>query len=380
MKKINSCLLLLIIIFFGFGVSVKKSLAIEKVATPTSSLAGGVYYSNQVVTLSSNTAGAQIYYTLDGQTTPTSASTLYTGPIVITEYNSVALWAVAIKDGMSDSDVAFFSYTIMTTPRGLESFSPEDILNDISHDFMSIVGADPLNTSKATFNVAYVMQSSVLSANIPAGTEVTRTGGGNLDITTLSSQDVTAQYNNLSEGYDAPGIIHFGIPNLNLTFSNPITLSINVGSQNEGKKFNVYYKNEGESAWTVQTTCNVTGGLCSFTTSHATDFSSGEKAPGTRDEKKKEVIKPRTITQSKKTVKNGSTFVQRGKKFSKNTVVKLYFSKYGGGYYEPMEIKTTKSGSFSVSYKANKQKGTYKWYAVDSKTGKKSRTLIYHIK
>jgi len=51
-------------------------------ATPTFSPAGGVYATNQSVTLSSATAGASIYYTLDG-TDPTTASTKYTGAISV---------------------------------------------------------------------------------------------------------------------------------------------------------------------------------------------------------------------------------------------------------------------------------------------------------
>ena len=98
--------------------------------------------------------------------------------------------------------------------------------------------------------------------------------------------------------------------------------------------------------------------------------------------KKKSTVKKRTISVSKKNIFRGETLVERGKKFSKNSTVTLYFSKYGGGYYPPMKIKTNKAGGFALSYKipANKPKGAYYWYAVDDKTGKKSKTIRFVVK
>lgn len=81
----------------------------KKVAPPISDVAAGQVASGIAVTLSTATAEASIYYTLDG-TTPTVASTLYENPIVIDA--ALTIKAIAIKDGLPNSDMAEFAYTI----------------------------------------------------------------------------------------------------------------------------------------------------------------------------------------------------------------------------------------------------------------------------
>ena len=81
----------------------------QAVATPVFSPAGGTYTTAQNVTISCATPGAAIRYTTDGST-PTSASTQYTGPISVTGSETVK--AIAIAAGMTDSAVASAAYTI----------------------------------------------------------------------------------------------------------------------------------------------------------------------------------------------------------------------------------------------------------------------------
>ena len=78
------------------------------VATPTFSVDGGTYTSVQSVTISCETDGATIYYTIDG-TDPTSSSTEYTSAVSID--HSCTLKAIAIK-GDDESNVASAAYTI----------------------------------------------------------------------------------------------------------------------------------------------------------------------------------------------------------------------------------------------------------------------------
>jgi hypothetical protein len=110
------------------------------------------------------------------------------------------------------------------------------------------------------------------------------------------------------------------------------------------------------------------------------DFAVHKKGSEDSKDKKKAETKPRTIKNSPSKVARGATLRQYGKKFSKNSTVLLYFSKYGGGYYAPVPIKTDSHGKFTILYRVTKPQGTYSWYAVDTKTGKKSRTIYYKVK
>ncbi len=86
-----------------------------QVTVPTAAPAAGTYTSAQTVTLSCATSGAAIYYTTDGSA-PTTASAVYTAPITVNA--SMTIKAVAVMEGMEDSDVAAFSYTINISTGG----------------------------------------------------------------------------------------------------------------------------------------------------------------------------------------------------------------------------------------------------------------------
>ena len=80
---------------------------------PVFNPASGTYLSGQSVTLTDATAGAAIYYTVNG-TTPTTSSTPYTGPIKLTK--TTTLQALAVASGATPSGVASSLYTISVQP------------------------------------------------------------------------------------------------------------------------------------------------------------------------------------------------------------------------------------------------------------------------
>jgi uncharacterized repeat protein (TIGR03803 family) len=97
-------------------------------ARPVFSPPEGAYRSAQSVSISDATAAATIYYTTDG-TTPTTASSQYTGALTVD--NSATLHAIAVAPGFSQSPTARAVYNIFTTPKHglsiLYSFGPNSV-------------------------------------------------------------------------------------------------------------------------------------------------------------------------------------------------------------------------------------------------------------
>lgn len=79
-------------------------------AMPTFSLDEGEYVKGTTVTISTETVDATIYYTTNGDT-PTTSSLVYSSDITIN--SAMTIKAIAVKDGMLNSEVASVSYTVI---------------------------------------------------------------------------------------------------------------------------------------------------------------------------------------------------------------------------------------------------------------------------
>lgn len=93
--------------------------ALPKLGTPTADPTGGDIASGTQVSLSA-TIGATIYYTTNGAD-PKTNGTAYSTPIEVTQ--AMTIKAIAVKNGMRDSDILSVSYTILNT------YSPLDLIN-----------------------------------------------------------------------------------------------------------------------------------------------------------------------------------------------------------------------------------------------------------
>jgi hypothetical protein len=173
------------------------------VATPTANPGAGVVGAGTSITLTSATSGASIYYTTDG-TTPTSASTLYTGAVVIT--TSTTLKAIAVQSGMTDSGVLTAEYTVYMAPswtaEAVTNFYDEWIYSVASNGGDTFVGggyASVLSYSSDGGNtwtyIAYpffALGDAVFSIqSIAYGNNTFVAVGGNGNIAYASSSDVT---------------------------------------------------------------------------------------------------------------------------------------------------------------------------------------------
>ena len=98
------------------ALALKPGSALAQAATPAFSPASGTYTSAQSVAITDSTPGATIYYTTNG-TAPTSASSVYSGPITVAVTETVA--AIAVSNSTAQSAIASAAYSINisgTTP------------------------------------------------------------------------------------------------------------------------------------------------------------------------------------------------------------------------------------------------------------------------
>ncbi len=94
---------------------------IPQVAAPTINPIGGTYSGAQNITISCETEGVTIRYTVDGSI-PNASSSVCTGPISVTKNTTVK--AYATKTGMIDSAVATAIYEINISKVATPAFSP----------------------------------------------------------------------------------------------------------------------------------------------------------------------------------------------------------------------------------------------------------------
>ena len=220
----------------------------SQVATPTFSPAAGSYSSAQTVTISTTSSGATIYYTTNGST-PTTSSTVYSGPITVSATET--LKAIAAESGYFNSNVATAAYTIGSGGGGGIGFGSGFTAGSmILNGKAAITGtALSLTTTSPTFQVASAWYPTALnvqkfttnftfqlSAGSPTAdgftfaiqnnsTAAIGGSGGNLGYGTIGNSAAVKfdLYNNAGEGTDSTGLYLNGpgptVPAVDMTSS-----------------------------------------------------------------------------------------------------------------------------------------------------------------
>lgn len=121
----------------------------EKVAAPTASPQAGEVDKGTWVALSTKTAGANIYYTTDGSR-PTTSSTLYQREILINDKSIIK--AIAVKNGMANSEVSEFVYTVPYIPiTPIRDFTSSTITETTAtFKWTAVVEADSIKVQQST--------------------------------------------------------------------------------------------------------------------------------------------------------------------------------------------------------------------------------------
>ncbi|MDO8240358.1 MAG: GLUG motif-containing protein [Candidatus Moranbacteria bacterium] len=231
-----------------------------------------------------------------------------------------------------------------------EGVYAEKFLQDIQAGFISVGGNNPTDTSAITFNVDYTIIAGTAQVVLPAGTIMTKTGGGTIDFTTMDFEDISAALQSASSTTIA-GAVSIGIPGFNLSFSQNITVTIPVDASLNGQTLNIYFQNADQTDWTSGLTCTVAEGLCVFQTNHATKYSAGDEPTDIVDEIIEEEAQQAKITSwkaypyAKPDLKCDERLrVEiKGKHFAKNAEVKI-------GNTEAFEVNRKSSKKITAKF------------------------------
>jgi hypothetical protein len=282
-----------------------------EVANPDIAPNGGTFASAQTVTLTDSTTSATMYYTLDG-TTPTPASTQYTGPITVSRDTTLKAIGTApgyVQSGVARATFAFSNQTPAVTfspaagtyasaqsvtladtdatakiyyttngtaPTGSSTLYSAAIKVSASETIKAIA-IDSAKTNSNVSSAAYVINSG-LAINFSGGFSSTTglqlngatvASGGALELTTnATAQAGSAFWKTPVNVHTFTTSFHFQILNpqangMTFTIQNvaPTALggdSAGLGYQNIGKsvavKFNFYnYNSEGDDSTGVYT-------------------------------------------------------------------------------------------------------------------------------
>jgi Chitobiase/beta-hexosaminidase C-terminal domain/Bacterial lectin len=179
----------------------------QQVATPTFSPAAGTYLGTQTVSLSDSTAGATIFYTIDGTPPATSvggSTAQYTGPLTVSSTRTIK--AIATASGYSNSAVASATYTIQSqaaaptfSPAGGSYSSSQTVTLSSSTSGSSIyytldgstpatsaggatiLYSSPITLTATTTVKAIATASGFFASNVSSAVYTIATGGGSIN-------------------------------------------------------------------------------------------------------------------------------------------------------------------------------------------------------
>jgi hypothetical protein len=193
-------------------------------------------------------------------------------------YGEPTLTAKDWLSGIDDPGIQNISATVTIT--GLSQTvtivdpTPEKIQQKYAEGYITIESGSISSTTKGTMNAGFTITDGVVTVVVPAGTEITPTQGGQMDLAQFTTQDISQQVKE-SDSHVIAAAGKIGIINQRLTFSHPVTVTLEIPSAFDDQTLEVRYRNEGESQWQHETFCTVMNNQCSFSTNHATDFAAG---------------------------------------------------------------------------------------------------------
>jgi len=133
-------------------------------------------------------------------------------------------------------------------------------------------------------NISFPSGSGTSTVTLPAGTVITKTGGGTFDANDLTAAETAlGSLSGFPTGQVVEGAIEWGLPDLGLSFSEPITVTIFVGTDLNGRTLSLVRSNSMSGGWTNDgivppAQCVVASGLCTFQTTKASYFAANSQS------------------------------------------------------------------------------------------------------
>ncbi|MGC2635783.1 MAG: chitobiase/beta-hexosaminidase C-terminal domain-containing protein [Acidobacteriaceae bacterium] len=223
---------------FSRGQSTPPSWSALEAAKPVASRPAGTYAAGTTVTLSDMPTNGSIYYTTDGST-PTTGSTLYTGPITIN--STEAIEAIAASPSLLNSGVASATYTVATatatpviTPApGSYPANPSISISDSTSGatiYYTTTGATPTSASAIYSGSFTVTPSAISTVTVKAiavapGDAASTVATATFTITTTTSQLTVSGKDpyNLACAVTGPAVTGLPGPSGTVTFTDTTT-------------------------------------------------------------------------------------------------------------------------------------------------------------
>lgn len=179
--------------------------SVEAVATPTFSPEAGTYTEAQNVTISCATSGATIYYTTDG-TTPDTLSSVYSTPINISETTTVK--AIAMKEGLDNSEVASATYTFPTIITIAAARALDNNEYALVEGIVTFIDGRNIYIQDTTAGIDLYLNSNTVPTTLALGDKVNAYGkktvySGLVELTGIDGGDAS-QFSTVSNGNELP--------------------------------------------------------------------------------------------------------------------------------------------------------------------------------
>jgi hypothetical protein len=129
-------------------------------------------------------------------------------------------------------------------------------------------------TDQITIGREWVIDSGTVAVDFPAGTVITRQGGGPFAIYLMAAAPFVVDNSIPTTDLDGTPLatLELGIPGLDLSFDHPVSIGMLVGAAYNGYRLSIQSLPDGGLAWANETSCTVKNGCIIFTVNHATRF------------------------------------------------------------------------------------------------------------